>query len=94
MSTQVSLYSVKSGEITRFLENFYQQKLENSPIMLKWDKKFENPIEMAEIIGVFIDNHEDYSINMWVSLDENAFINITSDNADSVIRYLYERFPY
>lgn len=94
MSTQVSLYSVKSGEITRFLENFYQQKLENSPIMLKWDKKFENPIEMAEIIGVFIDNHEDYYINMWVSLDENAFINITSDNADSVIRYLYERFPY
>ena len=49
---------------------------------------------MAEIIGVFIDNHEDYHINMWVCLDENAFINITSDNADSVIRYLYERYPY
>lgn len=94
MSTQVSLYSVKSGEITRFLENFYQQKLEEGSVALKWDKKFENPIEMAEIIGVFIDNHEDYHINMWVSLDENAFINITSDNADAVIRYLYERFPY
>ncbi len=94
MSTQVSLYSVKSGEITRFLESFYQQKLEEGSVALKWDKKFENPIEMAEIIGVFIDNHEDYHINMWVCLDENAFINITSDNADSVIRYLYERYPY
>ena len=31
---------------------------------------------------------------MWISLDENAFLNVTDYNADSIIRYLYERFPY
>ena len=46
------------------------------------------------MIGVFIDNHDKYRINMWVCLDEDAFLNITEDNADQIIRYLYERFPY
>ena len=93
MYTIMNLYSNQSGEISRFLSRFYEKeiKLEND---LKWEKEFQNGTELADMIGVFIDNHEDYHINMWVCLDENAFINITSDNADSVIRYLYERYPY
>ena len=31
---------------------------------------------------------------MWVSLDENVLINVSENNADKLIRYLYERFPY
>ena len=49
---------------------------------------------MADIIGVFIENKEDYYINMWVSLDEDVLINVTNNNADEIIRYLYERYPY
>ena len=93
MNTQISLYSTKSGEIAKFLEKFYNKKIESS-VDLKWNKDFNNPVEMAEIIGVFIDNQEEYGINMWVSLDKDIFINVTRDNADSLIRYLYERFPY
>ena len=46
------------------------------------------------MIGGLIDNNDKYHINMWISLDEDAFLNVTDDNADSIIRYLYERFPY
>ena len=46
------------------------------------------------MIGVLVENQEDYNINMWISLDQNLFINITKHTADSVIRYLYERYPY
>ena len=49
---------------------------------------------MADIIGSFIENNENYKINMWVSLDQNVLINVTENNADDIIRYLYERFPY
>ena len=35
-----------------------------------------------------------YNINMWISLDEDAFINVTENNVDKLIRYLYERYPY
>ncbi len=93
MHTIVNLYSKENGEINRFLSSYYNKeiKLEND---LKWENKYENSIEIADIIGAFIDNNDKYKINMWISLDKGAFLNVTNDNADSIIRYLYERFPY
>ena len=93
MNTTVNLYSTKNGEIERFLQHFYGHEIKNIN-ELKWEKTYSNPIEIADIIGTFIENAEDYQINMWVSLDEGTFINVTNENADSIIRYLYERFPY
>lgn len=93
MVTVVNLYSVKEGEINKFLSKFYNTNvdLKNS---LKWEKDFKNPIEMAELIGTFIDNKDKYNVNMWISLDKDIFINVTEQNVDEIIRYLYERFPY
>ena len=93
MFTVVNLYSDKKGEISKFLSDFYNKKisLEND---LKWENKYDNSIEIADIVGTFIDNNDKYKINMWISLDEGTFINVTDDNADNIIRYLYERFPY
>ena len=61
---------------------------------LKWKKEYSNPIEIAEIVGIFADNFEKYILNMWISLDKDIFINVTSNNANEIIKYLYERFPY
>lgn len=93
MVTVVNLYSEKEGEINNFLSKFYNTNL-NLEDSLKWEKDYNNPIEMAEIIGAFIDNKDKYNANMWISLDRNIFINVTEHNADEIIRYLYERFPY
>ena len=49
---------------------------------------------MAEIIGTFIDNNDKFHINMWISIDEGFSINVTDNNANQIIKYLYERFPY
>ncbi len=87
------LYSKKSGELNDFLSRFYNTNLEIYDD-LKWSKKYTNPIELAEMIGIFIDNNDSYQIKMWVCLDKDVFINITNKNADSIIKYLYERFPY
>lgn len=89
----VNLYSEKSGEICRFLCDFYDKKitLKNE---LKWEKSFENPVDMADIVGIYADNKDNFKINMWISLDAGAFINVTENNADTIIRYLYERYPY
>ena len=87
MNTIVSLYSQTNQEIANFLKSF-------NNILLEWKKEFENPIEIADIIGVFIDNNEKYKINMWISLDKGFFLNVTEHNADQIIRYLFERYPY
>ena len=61
---------------------------------LEWEKIYKNPLEMATPIGVFADNSEKFKLAMWICLDKGYYINITEHNADNIIRYLYERYPY
>lgn len=93
MKASVNLYSLKKGEIRRFLNSIYNNKLklEND---LKWNNYFENPVDISDIIGLFIENNDKYEMTMWISLDKGVFINVTEHNADKIIRYIYERFPY
>lgn len=93
MIAKVILFSYKLGEINRFLSKFYDTKigLEKS---LYWYKNFSNPVDITEFIACFIDNIDSFNITMWISLDENVFIKITSSSANTVIKYLFERYPY
>ena len=93
MSVTVRLYSTENGEIARFLHDFYEKNIEIKN-GLEWEEEFKNPTQSASIIGAFIDNNEKFKINMWVSLDTGFYINVTDFNADKIIRYLYERYPY
>ena len=93
MSVIVDLYSEKNNEINKFLSKFFSGNISVSN-NLKWEKVFDNPIEIADIIGTFIDNNDKFKINMWISLDTGFFINVTDYNADKIIRYLFERYPY
>ncbi len=94
MSVKVKLHTQKKGEINRFLSKFYNTNLsiyEN----LEWEKEYKNPIEISDIIGTYVDNYNDFiNINMWICLDKNIFINITDLNANKIIKYLFERYPY
>lgn len=92
MGVTVDLYSNEKGEIKNFLTKFYKKEIDFED--LKWEYCFKNPIESTDLIGVFIENNDKFKINMWVSLDEGFFINVTDNNADKIIRYLYERYPY
>lgn len=93
MNTIVNLYSDKIGEIKRFLNMFYNKDVSNINDY-KWENIYDNPVEISDIIGTFIENNDKFKINMWVSFDKNIFINITENNADKIIRYIFERFPY
>lgn len=93
MSVVVNLYSKKDNEIYRFLNDFNKEDI-NDKNALEWTKEIQNPIEIADIIGVFMDNNDKYDINMWISLDKDFSINVTDNNVDQIIRYLFERYPY
>lgn len=98
MGTIVKLFSNEKGEIYKFLNRFYNKTNTNineeESSLLEWEKLYQNPIELADIIGVFMDNKDDFKINMWISLDKDVLINVSENNVDELIRYLYERFPY
>lgn len=98
MESIVKLYSNTENEISRFLNRFFAKNKNDNTITiagtLEWQKKYQNPLEIVDIIGTFIENNDKYHINMWVSLDKDIYINVTDTNADKLIRYLYERYPW
>lgn len=103
MYSSVKLYSNKDGEIFNFLSRYIKsdndasQKIRDLDVYfhsLEWEKIYQNPIEIATILGVFVDNMDKFEIKMWVCLDKGVLIKVTSYNADNIIRYLYERYPY
>ena len=92
MLSSINIFSEKKGEINRFLSSFYNTDLEISN-KFNWHKSYKNPVEMTDLIGVFIENHEDFKISLWVCLDHDVYIRVSDKNGDKLIRYIYERYP-
>ena len=94
MVSKLKLYSTDSNEILNFLDLFYNSSLDLKTA-LYWEKNFDNPLEMADIIAAFVDNKNKFAnTNLWVSVDCGVFINIKDDNYNYFIQYLYEIYPY
>ena len=93
METIVKLYSTHKNEINRFLNSFFANNNYDHSV-LEWQKKYQNPVEVVDIIGTFIENNDKFKINMWISLDKDIFIKISEFNANDIIKYLFERYPY
>ena len=93
MLAKVRLQSKKKGELNKFLSKFYDTNLEIEAEN-KWLKEYKNPVEITDLIGVFIDNINKYDIKMWINLDKDIYIKISEQNADTVIKYLFKRYPY
>ncbi len=93
MKPTINFYSEQIGEIKKFLEAYYskEQTLDNE---LVYQKEFDNPIEMIDIISCFVDNNDKFNMTLWISLDENVYICITDTNINKLIKYIYERYPY
>lgn len=92
MQAIINLYSEVSGEIKKFLEAFFSKNFEVIDDLF-WECIYENPVDMIELISCFIDNKDNFKINLWISIDDGIFINITDDNLEDIIKYIYERFP-
>lgn len=98
MEIIIRLYSNTENEISKFLNHLFKKNNadtseETLGKALEWQKEYQNPTEIVDIIGTLIENNDKYDINMWISLDPGLFINITENNADKIIRYIYERYP-
>ena len=93
MLVTAKFHSPKKGEINKFLNEFYDLDLMIQDNLV-FEKKYNNPIELSDIIGVYIDNKEKFDLHLWVCLDKNIFIHVTDLNANEIIKYLFERYPY
>ncbi len=92
MLSSINIFSDKKGEINKFLSSYYNTNLDIED-KLKWQKTYKNPIEMTDLIGVIVENSDKYNLNVWVCLDADIYIRVSSNNADKLIRYIYQRYP-
>ncbi len=93
MVAKVILFSYKHGEISNFLKKFYNSNVKtDNPLICK--KSFPNPVDISEFVAAFSDNNNAFDIDMWISLDEDVFIKISPLNVNTVIKYIFERYPY
>lgn len=92
MLYSVKIYSEFENEIEKFLELFFNENfnLNNKHF---WKKDYETPIELIDITTTFVDNKEKFKANMWISLDKDVYIAISETNINSLVKYIYERFP-
>lgn len=93
MKTTINFYSETDGEIKKFLEKYYSKNL-NLENDLTFQKEYDNPIDMIDIISCFVDNNNKFKMTLWISLDKDVYICVTSNNIDNLIKYIYERYPY
>ena len=93
MNAIIDIYSKDSAEIKKFIDAFFEDDI-NINNNSKIEIIYENPLHTSNIISAYIDNIENFKINIWLSLDKGLFININKHNADKIIRYLFERYPY
>lgn len=95
MNSIVKIYSSNISEVQSFLGLFYLKNISLDKSNTYWQTTFANPVEISDVVAAFIDNKDKYpSSNMWVSLDKNVLINITEQNYNAFIKYLFERYPY
>ena len=87
----LNLFTETKENLEDFLDKFYNMSFSLSD--LKFEKEFDNPIDMIEIISTLIDNNERYPIGIWVSINKDIFINITENNLNTIIKYFLERYP-
>ena len=83
-----NLFTENKSTLKDFLNKFYgkQINLENN---FNFEKEFENPVDMVELISTLVDNNEKYDIGIWITIDKNLYINITEHNLDKVIKYIF-----
>ena len=93
MKSFVFLYSKNSEDILRFLQLMYEEDFVLTSEYV-WKKYYDNPSEIADIIGIYVDNHDKFDLQLWVCIDEDIYMNITQHNANHIIKYIFERFPY
>ena len=91
MNYSVNLFSEQPENIKQFLELFYKRQI--NFYGFSYEKSFENPVDMIELISTLIDNNNKFNIGTWISIDKDIFINVTENNLDKIIKYLLERYP-
>lgn len=91
MSLTVNLWSLKEGELKRFLESYYENEIQ----LLNedgWICEYIRPVEAVDIISAAIDNNDKYQIVICIQIDGGQLFHVTPDNMNEIIKDIFLLF--
>lgn len=92
MDLTVNLWSRKNGEIKRFLECFYDRKVNIDESEGEWACIYKRPMEAVDMISAVMDNTDIYQIDVLIQMDKGQFHHVTANNHNDIIKDIFNLF--
>ncbi len=92
MSLTVNLWTRKSGDLKRFLESYYDRKMDLCDCTAEWSCDYDKPLEAVDIISAVMDNNDRYQILVLIQVNEGQMHLVTSENHNEVIKDIFTLF--
>lgn len=92
MSLTVNLWSRKEGELQRFLERYYESKIEVVDNEEGWFCEYDRPVEAVDIISAVVDNNDKFQIIICIQLNDGQLYHVTPANHNEIIRDIFLLF--
>lgn len=92
MSVIVNLVSNTTGTLKSFLDSFFEKDSNIDEDVVEWISIYNEPLEAIDIMTALIDNVEKYDIKLFISMDAGLYIEVTSENINDIIKFMFFRF--
>ena len=89
MAIIVNLWSKKEGEIKRFLEKYYDKKVNMDDDVEQWIYVYNKPLEAVDIISTLMDNNDKYEIALCIQVDNCDIHPVTIENHNDIIKGVF-----
>jgi hypothetical protein len=89
MSISVNLWSSKDGEIKRFLERYYDKKVNLDEDVNQWIYVYNKPLDAVDMISAVMDNSDKYKIGMCIQVNEGDIHPVTVENHNDIIKGIF-----
>lgn len=86
MAIIVNLWSKKEGEIKRFLERYYEKKVNMDDDVEQWIYVYNKPLDAIDMISALMDNNDKYLISLCIQVDGCDVHPVTLENHNDVIK--------
>lgn len=97
MAVTLNLWSLRIGEIKRFLERYYEKEVKMDEDVGQWVYVYKKPLDAIDMISAVVDNVDKYQLAMSIQVNEGEHHPITLENHNDVIKGLlclfYEENP-
>lgn len=85
MSVKVSLMAKQQGELKKFFHCCYKKESDIDDDVIEWIYVFRNALDACDIIDIAMDNYNDYDISVWMQIEDDDIMEVTTKNRTKII---------